>query len=148
MTTDRLVWRIAFRPLGYMAVISVALILRFAFGLDPLIAALISVLLLLALTVLVVLYRRADKAWRRNAMLATLREPIWATVLSQMLALCVLGVGNVFLTREDHPVNLWTLARVMAEVFFFAGPGLIAIFAALAYSRRRSLAAVLARAEA
>jgi amino acid transporter len=131
-----------------MAVISVALILRFEFGLDPLVAALVSALLMVALAVLIVRYRRSDKAWRRNAMLATLREPIWATVLSQMLALCVLGVGNVFLTREDHPVNLWTLARVMAEVFFFAGPVLVAMFAALAYSQRRSIAAALARGDA
>jgi len=148
MTTDRLVWRIAFKPLGYMAVISVAFILRFAFGLDPLVAVLVCVLLMVALAVLVVRYRRADKARRRNVMLATLAQPIWATVLSEMLALSVLVVGVAFLTREDHPVNLWTLARVMAEVFFFAGPLLIAMFVAVARSQRRSIAAALARADA
>lgn len=144
MTSTRLIWRIAIRPLATLAFLSAALMVRLAVGLDPLLAVLVAALFLFVPFILILRNRYADKSRRRNAMLEALAEPIWARVLSEWLGLTVVVVGVVFLTRDD-PLNLWTLASVMAKIYLIAAPLLVACFVWLAISERRNVMAALAR---
>lgn len=127
-----------------LAFVSAALMVRLAFGLDPLLAVLVAALFLAVPLIPILRKRHADKSRRRNAMLEALAEPIWARVLSEMLGLTVLVVGVGLLTR-DHLPNLWTLASVIAKIYLIAAPLLVAVFAALAMWERRNAAATLAR---
>lgn len=104
----------------------------------------VAALFLFVPFILILRSRHADKSRRRNAMLEALAEPIWARVLSEWLALTAVIVGVGFLTRDD-PLNLWTLASVMAKIYLIAAPLLVACFVWLAISERRNVMAALAR---